>query len=75
METGDTGPVTTPTSPTPTDTGTDTGTLPACLECGGAAELKGDEGGSPCQGCASGGQAGVLLFFVPALLLGRLRRR
>jgi hypothetical protein len=78
QETGDTGLVTPPTTTPPTGTPTtgDTGALVDtaivdCPECGGAAELAGDEGGSPCQ---SGSRAGGLLLVPALLLIARLRR-
>lgn len=81
--TGDTGTVviTDPTDPTdPTGTGTVTTTSVTtdtdidCPDCVGASELAGDEGGSPCGDCTTGG-ASPWLGLVALVGLVRRRRR
>lgn len=86
-QTGDTGPVP-PTTTPPADTGEtsdtggpaydtyDTGYTYACTDCAGAANLAGDDGGSPCsEGCSSTG-AGLpgALIVAPALGVAARRR-
>lgn len=63
-------------------TGTATGTTwydhsapEFCDECVGAAQLAGDDGGSPCdEGCSTGGRSGLGWLAAPLLLMVRRRR-